>query len=356
MKRRDLVPTLGVSALAAAAQKPASKLKMKLGTQHISDEPRLRILAGLGVKNLCSALPSPRYDEAWSVDGLRRLRERMESFGIALDMVPLPLSSAYITRHEYPNIMLGRSPQRDRDVEDICNMIRNCAAAGIPAVKYNMSILGVVRTPPTKGRGGETLSTFRYAEGKQDPPLTEAGPVPADVYWERITWFLEHVVPVAAEYKVKMACHPHDPGMPPGKGWRGVETVLGNVEGLKKFVSIKESPWHGLNFCQGTISESMRDPGREIFDVIRWFGKRKKIFNVHFRNIRGGYLSFQEVWPDDGDVNFLKAIRVYQEVGYDGMIMPDHVPKMEGDTQSGQAFAYCYGYIRALLQMVEAES
>ena len=45
-----------------------------------------------------------------------------------------------------------------------------------------------------------------------------AGPVDADVYWERITYFLERVVPVAEEYKVRMACHPQDPGMPNGKG------------------------------------------------------------------------------------------------------------------------------------------
>ena len=48
-----------------------------------------------------------------------------------------------------------------------------------------------------------------------------------------------------------------------------------------------ESPYHGLNFCQGTIAEMLDDPANEIFDVIRWFGERGKIFNVHFRNIKG---------------------------------------------------------------------
>ena len=43
----------------------------------------------------------------------------------------------------------------------------------------------------------------------------------ADPYWERITYFLEHVIPVANEYKVRMACHPHDPGMPP-EGYQGM--------------------------------------------------------------------------------------------------------------------------------------
>ena len=182
------------------------------------------------------------------------------------------------------------------------------------------------RTESTLGRGRARYSTFVYASGKQDPPLTIAGPVDADLYWERITYFLKRVVPVAEEYKVRLACHPQDPGMPKGKGWRGVETVLGSVDGLKRFVSINESPYHGLNFCQGTVSEMLEKPGEQIFDVIRYFGSRGKIFNVHFRNIAGGFLNFRETFIDDGDVDMLKAMRVYKEVGYDGMMMPDHVP------------------------------
>ncbi len=39
------------------------------------------------------------------------------------------------------------------------------------------------------------------------------------------------------------------------------------------------------------------DPAREIFAVIRWFGERGKIFNVHFRNIKGKKLDFMEAFP-----------------------------------------------------------
>ncbi|HTB13290.1 MAG TPA: mannonate dehydratase [Bryobacteraceae bacterium] len=194
----------------------------------------------------------------------------------------------------------------------------------------------------------------RETQHLQDPPLTEAGPVSEDQAWERITYFLERIIPVAEENKVRMACHPHDPGMPRDKGFRGVHRVLGNVDGLKKFIAIKESPYHGLNFCQGTVSEMLKNPNEEIHDVIRYFGQRKKIFNVHFRNIKGGFLDFRETFPDDGDVNMIRAIRTYKEVGYDGMLMPDHVPKIDGDDAGKQAFAFAFGYIQALIQMVYA--
>ena len=98
------------------------------------------------------------------------------------------------------------------------------------------------------------------------------------------------------------------------------------MDGSKRFVTIKESSYHGLNFCQGAVSEMLNDPGQEIYEVIRYFGSRQKMFNVHFRNIRGHRDDFQEVYPDEGDIDFVKALRVYIEVGYPYLLMPDHVP------------------------------
>ena len=80
-----------------------------------------------------------------------------------------------------------------------------------------------------------------------------------------------------------------------------------------------------------------------------------KIFNVHLRNIKGKFLNFQETFPDNGSVNLLKCVRTYQEVGYDGMLMPDHAPQIEGD-HGGSAFAFELGYIQAAIQMVQPEA
>ena len=375
MKRREFVTLAGsglsVGALAEAvvaaqqAQSPAKSgivapttspsARMKVGTQHGHTEDILRACAAFGVNNICSGLPSPKMDEAWSVDSLSRLRERVTVHGISLDMVPLPMSSSEISSAEMPAIYLGQGPERDRNIDDICQMIRNCARAGIMQVKYNFTIIGIPRSGTAAGRGGSRYSEFVFAGAKQDPPSTIAGRVDADAYWERITYFLERVVPVAEEYKVKMGCHPQDPGVPRGSGWRGVDAVLGSPDGLKKFVSIKDSPYHGLNFCQGTVSEQLEQPGEQIFDVIRYFGSRKKIFSVHFRNIEGGFLNFRETFIDNGSVDMLKAMRVYKDVGYDGMMMPDHVPRVEG-VDSAQGFAFAFGYIKALIAAVSAES
>src|SRR3989442_6520885 len=119
-----LAAPLAQFANATAAQKPSTskvpkKALMKVGTQNVSADESLKVLAALGVNHICSTLPSARLDAQWSVEGLTKLRERFESFGIKLEIVPLPLSSSYITKAENPNIMLGRSPQRDREIDDL---------------------------------------------------------------------------------------------------------------------------------------------------------------------------------------------------------------------------------------------
>ena len=78
-----------------------------------------------------------------------------------------------------------------------------------------------------------------------------------------------------------------------------------------------------------------------------------KISSPGFRNIRGRRDDFVEVYPDEGDIDFVKAIQVYKEVGYPYMLMPDHVPVAPNDPQGLQSFAFCYGYIRALIQAAD---
>ncbi len=322
---------------------------MYVGTQVAArDDQDFAMWAQLGVNNVCSDPAGNPHD--WTLEDLVKHREKVESYGITLDMVQLPLSSTPLDRSQSPNIMLGKSPERDREIESVQNIIRIVGEAGIPAVKYNMNIIGIPRSEREPGRGGSSNSTFRWSKMDQDEEPGFWGVVDPDENWERIDYFLERAVPVAEEAKVRLACHPHDPYTPPG--YRGVTRLLGTVDGLKKFVQMHESPYHGLNFCQGTVSEMLDDPGEEIYDVIRWFGSREKIFNVHFRNIRGRKLNFMESFPDEGAVDMVKAARTYQEVGYKYMLMPDHVPEIDSRDPSGTAFAFCYGYITAVLQSI----
>ena len=361
MNRRAFVSSSGAAAAALAgipsgpaSAAPPQRAMMRLGCQsEPTSEHHLQYLARYGVQGICGYPEIADGRLYATTDELKRTRELAEKYRISVDCIAPPfLSSSHIDREKHPAIMLAQSPERDRDIEDLQTLIRNCAAAGIPSIKYNLSILGVLRTGRSPGRGDATYSSWHLSDAHPSSPLTRAGRVDADAFWERITYFLERVIPVAEEYKVRMALHPHDPGVPPD-GYQGVDRVLGTVDGLKKVIGIKASPYHGLNFCQGTVSEMLADPGREIYDVIRYFGSRQKIFNVHFRNIRGHRNDFVEVYPDEGDIDFVKAIQVYREIGYPYLMMPDHVPQAPSDPAGLQSFAFCYGYIRGLMQAVD---
>lgn len=357
MKRRAFLSS-SATALSAggalATAKTAPPVRMKLGCQSApSDDIHFGYLARYGVRNVCGYPEIAGGRLYATADELNRLRDLGDRHDISIDCVAPPfLASSHIDAEKHGAILLAESPERDRDIESLQTLIKNCAAAGIPSIKYNMSLLGVLRTGRTKGRGDAMYSTWKLSDAHPRTPQTRAGIVNADQFWERITYFLDRVIPVANQHKIRLACHPHDPGVPP-EGYQGINRVLGTVDGLKKFVAIQASPYHGLNFCQGTVSEMLRNPGQEIYDVIRYFGSRGKIFNVHFRNIRGRRDDFVEVYPDEGDIDLVRAIQVYCEVGYPYMLMPDHVPQAPGDPGGLQSFAFCYGYIRALIQALD---
>ena len=366
----------GTSPARARDRKPAY---MTLGCQSgpTSDE-HFAFLARYGIANVVAqpiqSDPSRLYA---TVDELIALRALGEKHGLSVDMT----SASFMSSGGHPsNIILGREG-RDREIAAFQMLLKNCAAAGIPALKYNLALMPILRSAVVQGRGDGLNHRWRVSDMKNSPLMTIwdgrsmmttpeihtspydqvayfkklAGNVTADELWERITYFLDRVVPVANQYKVRMALHPEDPGVPPG-GYHGVPRVLGTVEGLKKFVGVQESPYHGLAFCQGTISEDLEDPGHQIYDVIRWFGERKKIFLVHFRNVRGGRDNVVlEIFPDEGSVDMVKALKVYRDVGYGGMLVPDHVPFGPPGSEQ-QNFAYCYGYIRGLLQSADEAS
>jgi mannonate dehydratase len=208
-------------------------------------------------------------------------------------------------------------------------------------------------------RGNASYSTWNYHEAVKrgrDREKTIAGDVSIEDMFERITYLLDRILPVAEEYKVRLANHIADPPAPVGYGgitrWNSPDVF----EGIKRFAQLYDSKYHGFNFCIGSIAEGLKDPKTEIFPIIKWVGERNQIFNIHLRNIKGGWNNFQEVYPDNGDMDFLHVIRALRDVGYSGMVMPDHVPQHADTNSSAQAFAFVYGYIKALIQAVSDEA
>lgn len=135
---------------------------MHVGTQiKPRDDADYRVWAQLGVTHVC--VDPPGNPHHWSLDDLCRHREHVEFFGLSLDMVQLPMSSRPIEEQESPHVLLAKEPERQREIDSICSLIERLARAGIPAAKYNLTIVGIPRTAREPGRGGSRNAAFRWS-------------------------------------------------------------------------------------------------------------------------------------------------------------------------------------------------
>ena len=149
------------SRVASVTSPSGRRTLMKLGCQSApTNETHLQYLARYGVRNICGYPEIGDGRLYATIDELKRLRERAEKYGITIDCIAPPfLASTRIDQERHPAIMLADSPERDGDIESLQSLIRNCAAVGIPSIKYNLCILGVLRTGRTPGRGDAMYST-----------------------------------------------------------------------------------------------------------------------------------------------------------------------------------------------------
>ena len=337
----------------AAARK---KVLMKLGCQYGGTTvENLEFKARHGVFNINGGWPKLIPGVGWDLADSLAKKEACEKYGISLDAYHLPLSSAGIDKVEFPNIMLGKSPERDREIEMLQQMIAVAAKTGVHCLNYNTTILPILRTGRIADpkRGNASYASWNYKDAvARNEPLTIAGVVDAEVMYERITYMLDRLIPVAEEYKVRLANHIADP--PTHAAFRGITRWNSPdvFEGIKRFANLYKSKYHGFNFCIGSVAEGLKDPKKEIIPIIKWVGEREQIFNIHLRNIKGGWDNFMEVYPDNGDLDFLEIIKTLKDVDYPYMVMPDHVPHHPDPASSSQGFAFAYGYIKALIHAV----
>jgi mannonate dehydratase len=300
----------------------------------------------LGVTHAVTQLPNPEPNlRPWDFMPLLHLRQRFEDAGITVAVIE---SSPPMN-----NARLGR-PERDREVDDFCTLVTNMGAAGIPVLCWNwMAVFGWTRTSTTTPtRGGALVTSYDHSLMER-APLTDAGRVTDQQLWDSLAYFLERVVPVAEEAKVKLALHPDDPPISP---IRGVARILRTPEAMERAVRLVDSSWSGITLCQGTFSTM----GADIPATIRRFAALGKTHFVHFRDVSGTPERFAETFHDDGQTDMYEAMRAHREVGYEGVMRPDHVPTMAGESNERPGYEmlgrlYAIGYMRGLIEGVNHE-
>lgn len=299
-----------------------------------------------GVRHLTVQAPAKAGDGVWDLDRLRRMRDDCDRYGVTLEAV----------RMDSDYIQMPAGAERDRRIDTIVDNIRKAASVGVRLVTYHWTMIPIRRNRQVAGRGGAVYPGFRLEKDWRRLPAGEAGRVRSEEYWERIRYFLTWVVPAAAEYNVRLACHPYDPpGLP--SGYQGVDNWDSPdiFAAIRKYEAIVDSPYNGFQLCLGTVAEGLKDPRRQILPIVAYLARRGKIHQVHMRNIRGGLHDFAEVYPDEGELELFAVMRILRDARFPGSILPDHMPRHPDDPGGLQAFAFGYGYIRALIEAVTAE-
>lgn len=236
-------------------------------------------------------------------------------------------------------------------------IIRNMGEVGIPVLGYIFSLAGVAGRVKTTTRG--EAEVVGLDGGVDDPipngivwnmvydPDAPKGFHPSAThaeFWDRFTYFINAVIPVAEEAGVTLALHPDDPPMPT---LRGQPRLVYQPNLYQKMADINSSPHNAMEFCCGTIAEMSEGDLRECIDTP---SKSGRVAYVHLRNVRGKVPNYSETFIDDGDIEVGLVLKTLQHNGFDGIIIPDHAPQMTCDVPWHAGMAFALGYLRAKIE------
>ena len=260
--------------------------------------------------------------------------------------------------HNQDAIVLGLRT-RDGKVEEYLRHLRALGSAGIPYTTYAHMPNGIWSTDLEETRGGAPARAFNEATATRgmwhgrgfNLPLTNEREYSEDEVWANFEIFIRQAVRVAEEEGVMIGIHPDDP---PISRMGGVPRIFSTFADYKRALEIAGSPNIGVCLCVGCWLEGGELWGIDAVDAIRYFGERKQLFKVHFRNVDAPLPHFVETFVDDGYGDMYAIMKALQEVGFRGVAIPDHIPRMADDPRLGTAFTI--GYMKALLDRVRAEA
>jgi len=348
---------VGISLYGALLSEAGARFASQLGVEdvvvHLTDYARnadgsAYAAGGVGpINGECIDAP------LWSYDRLADLVDMFSRHNLRIAALE------NISPNFWSDILLD-GPQKQAQMRDLQQLVSDMGRVGIPVLGYNFSIAGVwgwQRKPIA--RGGAVTAVFAMDEFDAQSPVpdgmvgnmryrlavpgTEPQTVDEATLWSRLEWFLKELLPVAEEAGVRLAAHPDDP---PVERLRGTARLVNSHAKYDRLLSLVQSPANALEFCIGSLAEM---PDGDIYETTRRFARQNAIAYVHFRNVRGKVPSYVETFVDDGDVDMAGIVRVLHEEGYDGVLVPDHVPELDCPAPWHAGHAYTVGYMKALL-------
>lgn len=298
-------------------------------------------------------------DPIWELESMLALKKKAAEYGLEIYAIE------NFSPADWYDVLLD-GPTKHQQVERLKQIIRNTGKAGIKSFGYNFSLAGVWgHQRKTIARGNAESACFDASELQLESPIpcgevwnmTYAEPqegkyikeIGYEELWRRLDWFLAELLPVAEEAGVELALHPDDPPMPM---LRKTPRLVYQPELYQKLIDRNPSPANKLEFCMGSIQEMQNG---NIYDAIEQYASQGRISYVHFRNVVGKVPCYQEVFVDEGDIDMIKALKIFKKYNFDGLLIPDHTPGMTCSAPWHAGMAYALGYMQAAMKIVEEE-
>ena len=294
-----------------------------------------------GINGVVGTLLTKLPGDVWEVSEIQELKDSVEKGGLEL----LGIESVAI----HDAIKAG-TPERDQYIENYITTIKNLSACDVRMICYSFKpIFGWAKTDLFyENKDGSFSLVYDQAvvdkmepadmyklihsqskgfslPGWEEERLNKFGKlvemyegVTEEILFENLSYFLKKIIPVCEAMDVKMAIHPDDPPFE----LFGFPRITKNLQDLKNILSIVDSPYNGLTLCTGSLGA---EPNNDMVEIIREVGHR--INFVHFRNVEFlGERKFRESahLSTDGSLDMYAIMKALVDVGFDGVVRPDH--------------------------------
>ena len=294
-----------------------------------------------GVTGVITTLYDTTPGEVWETEKIKAIKKEIEDAGLKLKGIES------VNIHDA--IKVG-SKDRDLYIDNYIETLERLGKEGIDLVCYNfMPVFDWTRSDLAKLRpDGSTVLSYDQElidainpekimdsmdeksngfvlpgwEPERMAKIKELFELYKDIdeekLFDNLKYFLERIMPTCEKYGIKMAIHPDDPA------WSvfGLSRIMTSKENLLRLVNMVDSPCNGVTLCTGSLGSN---PDNDIPDIIR--SLKGKIHFAHVRNIvHLGPHKFDEAahLSSDGSLDMFEIMKALHEIGFDGVVRPDH--------------------------------
>ena len=274
-----------------------------------------------GMDSIVTAVYDVPVGEVWSRESIATLKKQVEDAGLNFDVIEsIPVHEdiklGKPSRDKYMPVFDWTRTQLDHELED-----------GSTSLVYYQEQVDKVN--PLESDSDLTLPGWdaSYTREELKSVVAEYNAMSEDDLWNNLQYFLEKIIPVAAECDVNMAIHEDDPC------WSifGLPRIITCEENLDRFLKLVDDKHNGITLCAGSLGCSNQN---DVAKMAAKYAAMGRIHFVHMRNVQVLDNGFEERahLSSCGSLDMYAIMKALYDNGFRGYIRPDHGRMIWGET------------------------